>query len=424
MKLLLKYIVGFCLFLIASESLFAQKLEEKVYKSEIKTVQVRKEGDSLAPPVIGLNSGNKVILSFDELRTGQRSYSYKLVHCNAKWEPSNLMEHEYLSGQFHSEIQNSKSSFNTVIPYTHYRELIPNTRIKPAISGNYAIIVYEYNAPDDTVLVAHFRVTEGKASIQADMQRINQMSPKKPNQQLKFSVNTGSLFIQSPYQSIKAIIKQNGHKTRYLSRVSPATGQGSSLIYRNMDKLKFKGGNEFRSFNTKSVEYAGRNIEKVDFLRNMFHFRLTPDRDRSRKSYQIRKELNGQFQIDKERSDDPGIEADYVYVYFTLKDKTPEMTGGKVYVKGGFNNWKNTKETRMKYNFDQKAYETRLLLKQGYYNYKYELVNDQGVQATFYSGNHPQTENDYEIYIYFKDVSKGYDRLIGHTLYNSSSMDY
>jgi len=107
-----------------------------------------------------------------------------------------------------------------------------------------------------------------------------------------------------------------------------------------------------------------------------------------------------------------------------LKDKTPEMSGGKIYVTGEFNNWKHSENNEMKYNFDQKAYETRVLLKQGYYNYKYELVNDQGVQETFYSGNHEQTENDYEIYIYYEDISKGYDRLIGHTLYNSSNMDY
>jgi len=191
-----------------------------------------------------------------------------------------------------------------------------------------------------------------------------------------------------------------------------------------MEELKFKGGNEFRYFNSKSVEFAGENVEEIDFFQNRFHFKLSPDQNRKYKDFKIKKELNGKFQIDKERSDAPTLEADYVYVYFTLKDETPEMSGGRVYVTGEFNNWKHSENTEMKYNFDQKAYENRVLLKQGYYNYKYELVNDQGVQETFYSGNHEQTENDYEIYIYYEDISKGYDRLIGHTLYNSSNIDY
>lgn len=419
-----KYIAILSIFLVATINTNAQKLEEKVYKPGIKTVQVKKKADSLAPPVIGLGTGEQVVLSFDELKGERHSYSYKLVHCNANWVASDLMEHEYLYSQFKSDIQFSKNSFNTLIPYTHYREVIPNNRIEPSISGNYAIIVYEYNAPEDTVLVAHFRITENKASVQASSERINQMSPDKPNQQLTFSIDTRSLMISNPYQDIKAIVRQNGHKNRIISNVSPSTMQGDKLTYQNLDALKFKGGNEFRSFNSKSVEFAGHNIEKIDFLRNKFHIRLSPDKSRKRQKYQIEQELNGKFQIDKERSNEPHLEADYVYVYFTLKDKTPEMTGGKVYVTGGFNNWQHTKETEMKYNFDQKAYENRLLLKQGYYNYKYELVNDRGVEETFYSGNHAKTENEYEVYIYYEDVSKGYDRLIGHTLYNTSSMDY
>ncbi|MGM0497649.1 MAG: type IX secretion system plug protein domain-containing protein [Bacteroidota bacterium] len=424
MKVFMRYFVTFfCFFFLAILS-FGQKLEEKIYKPEVKTVQVQKKGDSLAPPVIHLNSDDQVILSFDELEIEPHSYSYKVIHCDAQWQPSDLMEHEYLYSQFETEIQYSKNSMNTIIPYIHYRESIPNDRIEPSISGNYAILVYDNSNPEDTVLVTHFRMTESKVSVQAGMERINEMSPDKPNQELNFSVNTGSFSIQNPYRSVKAVIKQNGHNTRFISNVNPSSFQGNKMTYRNMEELKFKGGNEFHHFNSKSVEFAGKNVEQIDFVQNRFHFKLSPDKSRTYKDYKSKKELNGKFQIDKERTDSPHLEADYVYVYFTLKDETPEMSGGKVYVTGGFNNWKHSENTEMKYNFDQKAYEKRVLLKQGYYNYKYELVDDQGVQETFYSGNHAQTENDYEVYIYYKDISKGYDRLIGHTLYNSSDMDY
>jgi len=420
----MRYFVIFLCFSFIAFSVFGQKLEEKIYKPGIKTLQVQKKGDSLAPPVIHLNTNNQVILSFDELESAPRSYSYKLIHCDAQWMPSGLMMHEYLYSQFESEIQYSRNSMNTVIPYTHYRESIPNDRIEPSISGNYAILVYENFNPEDTVLVAHFRMTEGKVSVQATMESINEMSPEKPNQELNFSVNTGSFSIQNPYRSMKTIVKQNRHNCRLISKVNPSSYRGNELTFQNMEELKFKGGNEYRHFNSKSVEFAGENVEQIDFFQNRFHFKLSPDKSRKYKNYKNKKELNGKFQIDKERSDSPTLEADYVYVYFTLKDETPEMSGGKVYVTGGFNNWEITKNAEMKYNFDQKAYENRVLLKQGYYNYKYELVNEQGVQKTFYSGNHEQTMNEYEIYIYYEDISKGYDRLIGHTLYNSSNMDY
>jgi len=420
----MRYFIAFFCFFFLAFSLFGQKLEEKIYKPGIKTVQVQKKGDSLAPPVIHENYNNQVILSFDELEANPQSYSYTLIHCDAQWNPSGLMKHEYLYSQFETEIQYSKNSMNTIIPYTHYRESIPNDRIEPSISGNYAILVYENSNPQDTILVAHFRMTEGKVSVQAGMERINEMSPEKPNQQLNFSVNTGSFSIQNPYRSMKAVVNQNGHNSQIISKKNPSSFRGNELSYQNMEELKFKGGNEFHHFNSKSVEFAGKNIKQIDFFQNRFHFKLSSDKRRKYKDYNNKKELNGKFQIDKERSDSPYLEADYVYVYFTLKDKTPEMSGGKVYVTGEFNNWKYTEDAEMKYNFDQKTYENRLLLKQGYYNYKYELVNDQGVRKTFYSGNHEQTENEYEIYIYYEDISKGYDRLIGHTLYNSSNIDY
>ena len=67
----------------------------------------------------------------------------------------------------------------------------------------------------------------------------------------------------------------------------------------------------------------------------------------------------------------------------------------------------------MKYNFEEKAYEGRLLLKQGQDNYQYVLMENEKPDFTYIEGNHAQTENLYTILVYYHDFRGGYDRLIG-----------
>ena len=87
-----------------------------------------------------------------------------------------------------------------------------------------------------------------------------------------------------------------------------------------------------------------------------------------------------------------------------------------LYVFGGFNDWKMNDENKMTYNEEKQQYEATILLKQGYYNYKYvkasadfKTIDEIGIDGSFY-----QTENEYEIFVYFYDYAQGYDRCIGY----------
>ena len=93
---------------------------------------------------------------------------------------------------------------------------------------------------------------------------------------------------------------------------------------------------------------------------------------------------------------------------FQLKSR--QITEGNVYLKGGFSNLLLSKNLQLIYNFEKGIYEKELILKQGIYNYKFDgnkEVND------FLEGNYSQTENEYEILIYFQQPGTRYDALIG-----------
>ncbi len=419
-KLLFLYCI---LPLVFIQNSFSQPIEEKIHKKSIHTVQLKLKGDSLAPPIMQLNSGQKIKLSFDDLNTGYSSYSYKIIHCDASWNPSGLYESEYLKNQFSSTINNSKNSFNTLTPYTHYWLTIPNEDIQPKISGNYTLLVYEGYNEQDTVLTAHFRINEGKISIDPSIERINRMSPDKPNQKLNINLHTGNTRINNPYHNLKIIIQQNGHRERSVTNTNPSGIKGNKITYFNLPELNFKGGNEFHRFNTKTKKFTGQKIETIDFFRNHLHFKLKKDNVRHFKGYKHERDLNGRYLIDKERSTEPEVEGDYVYVYFTLKNPNPLMNG-TIYVTGEFCNWKCLPENAMEYNYQEKSYENRLYLKQGYYDYKYVLKDQSGIKPFFISGNYYQTENNYTILVYYTDYNIDYDRLIGFTVFNSMNDQY
>ncbi|MBS3807563.1 MAG: DUF5103 domain-containing protein [Bacteroidales bacterium] len=420
MKLFTIILCGSVLFSLQARG---QAIREKVLAPQIKTVQMHKKGEPLSPPLITLNSGEQVTLRFDDLKGGTTTYSYQLIHCNASWEPSNLFTSDYISGQQNGEIYQHESSFNTLISYTHYRLNIPNERMRPTESGNYILHVYKNYSPSDTLLTRRFRISESKVRIRAEVDRINRMSREKPNQELNLTLQARGFDIQDPYNNLTLSIQQNYHRERILENLNPSSISGNTLSWQMNPKLTFMGGNEFHHFNSKNTDFAAEHIQKIRFTRNNYHFQLKDDKDRTFQSYQVKKDVNGRYRIDRDKVDDPNLEADYVYVYFTLKG-VPFEPEGHYYVAGNFNNWQYNEKNRLRYDGQSQTYQKRLFLKQGYYDYKYVFRSGNNTDPFRISGNHEQTENDYLICVYYRDHRKGYDRLLGHTLVNSATIDY
>ena len=85
-----------------------------------------------------------------------------------------------------------------------------------------------------------------------------------------------------------------------------------------------------------------------------------------------------------------------------------------MYVYGGFNNFSISDENKMVYNTKKNVYELSMLMKQGFYNYKYVVVdqNDTLSEGRI-SGNFDETENNYKVIVYYRDLGARYDKIIG-----------
>ncbi|MFC2658051.1 MAG: type IX secretion system plug protein domain-containing protein, partial [Segatella sp.] len=79
-------------------TLSAQRNE--IFSSDIATLQVHNTQQLRAMlPVIQLNSGEQIQISFDNFRHEYHRFTYKIMHCEADWSPSTqLFSSDYLEG--------------------------------------------------------------------------------------------------------------------------------------------------------------------------------------------------------------------------------------------------------------------------------------------------------------------------------------
>ncbi|MDE6715559.1 MAG: DUF5103 domain-containing protein, partial [Muribaculaceae bacterium] len=88
----------------ASVALAQPLTDTRIYNSNYKSLQVHPANNEFAPPVIELNSDERLIISFDELKSDRTYLRYRILHCNADWQPSQLVDSEYLDGFNEGEI--------------------------------------------------------------------------------------------------------------------------------------------------------------------------------------------------------------------------------------------------------------------------------------------------------------------------------
>ncbi len=391
------------------------------YRPEgIKSVRLHREEWNLSYPIIELGSGEKLILHFDLLGESIETYYYTFIHCDKDWNPSRVYESEYLEGFTENQVQDYDMSFNTTVNYIHYSLSFPNNDVSFRISGNYMIKVYPFGEPDAPVITKRFMVSEAAAPISATTLRSKLAGYYQTGQQVDFRVNHASLDIQDPYNTIYSTVLQNGRWDNARKNLKPDFTGNYSLEYNGLSDLNiFPGGSEYRYFDIKSIRYQSEYIKRIENLYGYYHIELRESENRAARQYFYWQDFNGKYYIAHQEGIDPNTDADYVYVYFTLPSKF--SVAGDVYIFGELTNWDFNEGNRMHYNSERGAYECRLLLKQGWYNYMYAMKNESLSASIFskFEGDHYETENDYLILTYYRDPNGRYDRLIGHQMVNT-----
>ena len=361
------------------------------------------------------------MLHFDLLDDQAETYYYAFVHCDKDWKKSDVFPNDYLDGYAENPIEDYETSFNTTVSYIHYKLSFPNDRVSLSLSGNYILVIYPVDKPGEPAITQRFIITEDAVKINVTAHRPQMTKDNNTHQQVDFTVNYSRLSINDPYRNVFAFILQNGRWDNVKRNLKPDFYGNNELKYNSLsDKNIFKGGNEFRYFDIKSIRYQTEYVKRIDYVIPNFNVYLHPSENREFKPYFYWQDFNGKYYIAVQEGQKFDIDADYVYVYFTLPSKQL-ISGGKMYVSGGLNNWAFNKNNTMTYNPERGEYECTMLLKQGWYNYEYVFLKDGASDgtATIFEGSHYETENDYMVLVYYRNPRNRYDRVIGSVTANT-----
>lgn len=391
--------------------------DNKVYQPNIQSVECYNTKKEQSFPIIALRSNETLTVAFDDLKGGSKVYRYTLVHCTFDWKPSRINSIDYLESFNEDIITNYRFSFNTLQKFTNYRFTFPNNQIKPKISGNYLLIIYEGNNPNQVVISQRFYISDNSVNIAPEVVASTAISNFKTKHKINFSIFHESPIV-NPYLNLKAVIMQNGIPHSAITNTKPNFIQQKALVYNELNANEFWAGNEFRKFDTRSFRYKAAHVQ--DFFRDSsINVILFTDQANKSTKYSNQFDENGNFFIRNQDGRDNITDSDYANVLFTLS-ATPPTAKGNAYVLGRFNNYSLNEDSKLIYDQNRGKFFGNIKLKQGLYDFKYVWVDEtRNFNDTVFEGSFFEAENNYQILVYYRKPGARWDELIGFNQFNS-----
>lgn len=390
----------------------ASAQRDVVLSKNIASLQVTAGNNWLSMPIINISDDTPINICFDDLTHDYHRYAYRLQHCEADWSPSEgIFDTDYCDGFADGDIIDSYAkSVNTNTIYTHYSLSIPNDRCRLKMSGNYRLAIYDDN-DKDTILYAHFMVVDPAVKIAAEVSSNTDIDANATHQQVSGSVDFSGLRTSNPAKEITTIVMQNGVWSTARYNPKPQTVLTNKMIFSHNRELIFDGGNEYRKFEILDVERPSIGVESMYWDGANYCADLWTDEPR--RNYIYDEDANGHFYIRNSDNVENDIASDYVNVRFTLS--VPRQTT-PVYINGVWTDIVSKHGIKMEYNNATNRYEAHAMLKQGYYSYRYVTTSLDGstVLPQPSEGNFHQTENEYQILVYYRPFGQRTDQLVGY----------
>ncbi len=229
------------------------------------------------------------------------------------------------------------------------------------------------------------------------------------HQQVGMMLNYGSLRVTDYASQVKTVVLQNGRWDNAVVNVKPQYVNVNGLAWNHCRDLVFDAGNEYRKFEMLDVSHTTMGLESMTWDGERYHATIWTDEPRP--SYVYDEDADGAFYLRNSDNIDNDIASEYALVHFRLA--SPRLSGD-IYLNGNFTNGRFLPQYKMVWNDATQLYEAHVWLKQGYYNYRYLVQSDDGSMRPVPSeGNFYQTQNTYQVLVYYKGTGERTDRLVG-----------
>ncbi|TGE18568.1 type IX secretion system plug protein [Hymenobacter elongatus] len=397
------------------------RYDDYIYSPDVRSVQcyvgTSQNTEIFQPPVVPLSQQQPIVLEFDLLGTNSQRFTAKLVHCDADWKPSVLTDMQFLSEINEFLITDYRTGVNVKVPYYHYRMQVPRVKL----SGNYLLVVQ--SAGGTPVVSRRLLVYQNDVEV-AIRQGIPVAGQERYTmQQVDFSIGYGGLNLVNPSQEVKVTLRQNFRWDNAKINLRPTFVRDAErrldYQYFNFENA-FVAGSEFRFFDMRSLRVLGAGLAQLDAAASPRAVVLSPEATRNGQGYSQFDDINGQRLFESREFGNGATNGDYADVTFQLR--AAQAAPGPVYVFGALSDWQLKDEFKLTYSPEQQQYTGTALLKQGYYNYYYVVGKPTGApDAVYFEGSHQETENQYDLLVYYRPPGTRADLLIGYQMLTVNS---
>ena len=386
--------------------------------THFRSLQLIVDEDELLPPIVDMAKPWSISIGFDEMSHDYRRLRYHIVHCEADWtESDGIFESDYLAGLNDQLIEDYEKSFNTMQIYTHYELSLPNEDVHLLLSGNYRVTIYDEDDEDneEPLLKAEFCIVDRKVNLSASVTDNTDIDFQQQHQQVSISLGYGALRITDPQRELKTFVTQN-RRPDLMVQVQPNMQNSNGAEFNHQRALIFPGGNECHRFNLLDVQHVNLGVDNIRWFDPYYHATLYEELPT--RHYALEQDLNGAFMMRNSSGEDNETTSEYVFIHFRLK--TAPLPGGPVYVHGNWvNDWPSD-TYKMEYNKEEGEYQCAVLLKQGYYDYRFlqltgtdTPLGHPAATSANTDGNFYQTQNEYQVLVYYREPGGRYDKLVG-----------
>lgn len=376
--------------------------------SSVRTVQLYREPEEGAQPILPLGGGQQLTLAFDLVEARGRPLSVYFYHADRSWR-RDLSPIEYLDGFQSDNLLDYTSSRGTDVPYVHYRYRFPNDEVGFRVSGNYVVRVTEQGREDEVLVERAFFVTEQVGALVVGLENVMVSGQGLPSELPEARYTPPSSLSGNPFDYATCFVR-NGAYAESRCTDDPRLIRQPTMAF---------DLNRSRAFAPTAAPYVldlsslqvGGDVEANDRS-------VTPPRVVLEPDYAAfpgagtDSLLAGQVLVDAVVRDvaEPATEAQYATVRFSFVPPEEEPLYGDLWLLGTFGPAATVPADTLRWVPARSRYEGEVLVKQGRYEYHYDAP-DPALRGLVQRAL-PRLDSRYHAFVYYRDVTLGTDRLL------------
>lgn len=377
--------------------------EQKAPASYIKSIQFHKSGSPQAPPILRLGTSETLSLSFDALKSEGQQFRMEVSHRDPDWSESILPPELVVRGIRSAYITGGIRSRFRDVSYYHYSTRFPVQSFEFLVSGNYLLHVYDDLTNQEVFSLPFFiHENEGRISSTAEVVFNNNRS-RRAEEQLFTTYNYPS-FVQFPQFDLSFRFAQNklwGNTKE--PDIFDASVEGEVEFHLSRDQM-YKADFEFNTVDLNELRNHNRFLDfnpssdpqKVVLREDVQNFAAAP--------IPVRQSRFGSVNNDRSSR--------YISTDFSLIPRRTLDPSTNIYLTGDFNQWQIQSSFKLEYDEASGQWKVNALIKQGFYAYKYVILEGTEITAIEVDDAFTRQQQEYSSFVYYLDPARRYYRLL------------